>query len=157
MGGGLWSREVPSAFYSRSSSGAGFAGITFTFSAVALGALPTHAGIVWTDGVGTISFSASGPGGVFAPCSVAGFSAAGVPDGSFSGTTAEDRFFGCSDPGGISSIVISNSAGGIEMDHLQYGLVATGPPDGRVPSPMGLVLLGSGLIGMTVVRGLRRR
>lgn len=138
-------------------SGSGSAGITFTFSAAVLGALPSHAGIVWTDGAGTISFSASGPGGVLAPCSVVGFSIPGVvPDGRFDGTTAEDRFFGCSDPGGISSIFISNSSGGIEVDHLQYGLSGGGPGPG-VPAPAGLILLGSGLIGMTVARRLRRR
>ena len=64
----------------------GFAGITF--SAGVLGSLPTHAGLVWTDGGGTISFSASGPAGLLGPCSVVGFSGAGVPDGSVSGTTA---------------------------------------------------------------------
>lgn len=134
----------------------GFPGITFTFSAASLGALPTHAGIVWTDGAGTISFSASGPGGVLAPCSVVGFSDAGSPDGSVNGETAEDRFFGCSDPGGISSISISNSSGGIEVDHLQYGGPAGGPGRG-VPAPAGLILLASGLIGMTVARRLRRK
>jgi hypothetical protein len=137
----------------------GFPGITFTFSAAVLGALPSHAGIVWTDGAGTISFSASGPGGALVPCSISGFSAAGVPDGSFSGTTGEDRFFGCSDPGGISSIHIENSAGGIEVDHLQYGLIAApGPgPTPGVPGPAGLVLLGSGLIGLAATAALRRR
>jgi hypothetical protein len=138
-------------------SPSGSTGITFTFSGAVLGALPTHAGIVWTDGAGTISFSASGPGGVLAPCSVVGFSIPGVvPDGSFSGTTGEDRFFGCSDPGGISSIFISNSSGGIEVDHLQYGLLGAGPGP-SIPAPASLVLLGSGLIGMVVARGLRRR
>jgi hypothetical protein len=137
-------------------SGSGAAGIAFTFSAAILGAHPTHSGIVWTDGAGTISFSASGPGGVLAPCSVVGFSDAGSPDGSVSGTTGEDRFFGCSDPGGISSIFISNSGGGIEVDHLQYGGLGGGPGRG-VPAPATLILLGSGLIGMIVARGLRRR
>ncbi len=36
---------------------------------------------------------------------------------------AEDRFFGVYEPGGISSIALSNSSGGIEMDHIQFGLV----------------------------------
>lgn len=139
-------------------NGGGFAGITF--SAGVLGSLPTHAGLVWTDGGGTISFSASGPAGLLGPCSVVGFSGVGVPDGSVSGTTAEDRFFGCSDPGGISSIFISNSGGGIEVDHLQYGLLAAGPPPPPptgVPAPAGLILLGGGLIALVGARRLRRR
>ncbi|HET8578911.1 MAG TPA: PEP-CTERM sorting domain-containing protein [Methylomirabilota bacterium] len=137
-------------------SSSGASGITFTFSAAILGALPTHVGIVWTDGAGTISFSASGLGGALAPCTIVGYSDPGSPDGSVSGTTAEDRFFGCSDPGGISSISISNSSGGIEVDHLQYGLLGAGPGP-SVPAPASLILLGSGLICMAVARRLRRR
>jgi hypothetical protein len=102
-----------------------------------------------------LSRSASGPGGVLAPCSIAGYSNAGSPDGSVSGTTGEDRFFGCSDPGGISSIFISNSSGGIEVDHLQYGLAGAAGPS--IPAPASLILLASSLIGTSVVRGLRRR
>ena len=45
-------------------SGAGSTGITFTFDANVLGALPTQVGIVWTDGQGTTLFEAFGPGGV---------------------------------------------------------------------------------------------
>ena len=40
----------------------GAAGITFTFDTDVLGALPTSAGIVWTDGSGTTTFEAFGPG-----------------------------------------------------------------------------------------------
>ncbi|MEK7446173.1 MAG: hypothetical protein AABZ70_15050 [candidate division NC10 bacterium] len=119
-----------------------------------LGSLPTHAGLVWTDGAGTISFSASGPAGPLGPCSVVGFSGVGVPDSSILGETAEDRFFGCSDACGISSIFISNSIGGIELDHLQYGRLA--PPTG-VPAPAALILLGSGLIALVGARRLRSR
>jgi len=134
--------------------------VSFTFSSVALGGLPTHAGIVWTDGSGTISFSASGPGGVLVPCAVAGFSDAGSPDAAITGGTAEDRFFGCSDPGGISSMTISNTSGGIEIDHLQYGLFAAGPgpgPTPGVPGPAGLILLVSGLMSIAIGKRLRRR
>jgi uncharacterized repeat protein (TIGR01451 family) len=45
-----------------------------------------------------------------------------IADGSNAGTTGEDRFFGVTNVGGISAIKISNSSGGIEVDHLQYGL-----------------------------------
>src|SRR3990170_5586508 len=84
-------------------NGGGFAGITF--SAGVLGSLPTHAGLVWTDGGGTISFSASGPAGLLGPCSVVGFSGVGVPDGSISGTTGRDRLFRCRGPGGVSPLL----------------------------------------------------
>src|SRR5438552_1171896 len=104
-------------------SGSGPAGITFTFDAVALGGLPTQAGIVWTDGGGTTLFEAFGPGGV--PLGQIGPVA--IADASNFGETAEDRFFGVTNPGGISSIRISNSSGGIEVDHLQYGFFSAAP------------------------------
>jgi len=101
-------------------SGSGSAGITFTFDPVALGGFPTAAGIVWTDGEGDVSFEAfdalGGSLGTIGPVSIA--------DGSVVGTTAEDRFFGAHNPGGISAIHISNVNGGIEVDHLQYGAAA---------------------------------
>jgi hypothetical protein len=127
-------------------SGSGATGITFTFDAAALGgSLPTHAGIVWTDGSGTTLFEAFGPGlvslGTLGPFSLS--------DGSFTGGTAEDRFFGVSDLGGILAIKISNTAGGIEVDHLQYGNAAT-----VIPLPGAVWLLGSGLLGLV---GWRRR
>lgn len=103
------------SFFSQDGPG----GITFTFDAT--GGLPTHAGIVWTDGAGQVTFEAFGPGNVplltIGPVSQPGV----FPDDSISGTTAEDRFFGVADPGGISKIFISNSSGGIEVDHLQFG------------------------------------
>jgi len=96
----------------------GATGITFTFDATTLGAFPTEAGIVWTDGGGTTTFEAfdslGASLGTIGPVSIA--------DGSNSGETAEDRFFGVQFAGGISAIKISNSSGGIEVDHLQYGL-----------------------------------
>lgn len=115
-------------------SGNGAAGITFTFDATALGHLPTQVGIVWTDGAGTTLFEAFGPGGV--PLGQIGPVA--IADGTFSGTTAEDRFFGVTSPGGISAIRISNTSGGIEVDHLQYGVfgaVTPPPPATTAPVP----------------------
>ena len=105
-------------------SGNGPAGITFTFDAGVLGALPTQVGIVWTDGGGTTLFEAFGPGGV----SLGQIGPVAIADGSNSGTTAEDRFFGVINAGGISAIRISNSSGGIEVDHLQYGIFGAAPP-----------------------------
>jgi hypothetical protein len=107
--------------------GSGASGITFTFNAGVLGSLPTHAGIVWTDGGGQVTFRAFGPGGVLLG-TIGPVSGPGFPDGSFNGTTAEDRFFGVIDDNGISAIFISNSGGGIEVDHLQYGLYSGQQP-----------------------------
>ena len=112
-------------------SGSGATGITFTFDPVALGHLPTQVGIVWTDGAGTTLFEAFGPGGV--PLGTIGPVA--IADGSISGTTAEDRFFGVISAGGIESIRISNTAGGIEVDHLQYGVFGPTPVATLVPVP----------------------
>lgn len=131
-------------------SGGGNAGISFTFDAGVLGALPTDAGIVWTDGAGTTFFEAFD----FLGNSLGSIGPVAIADGSFSGTTGEDRFFGISNPGGISRIFISNNGGGIEVDHLQYGLGATVPPPSQAPEPATLALLGCGLVGLF---GMRRR
>ena len=102
----------------------GAAGITFTFDATVLGHLPTQAGIVWTDGAGTTTFEAFGPGGV----SLGQIGPVSIADGAITGETAEDRFFGVTNPAGITAIKISNTSGGIEVDHLQYGVFGAAPP-----------------------------
>ncbi len=117
-------------------NGNGAAGATFTF--VGNGPLPTAFGLVWTDGAGTITFSAVGVNGQ----SLGSFSASGFPDGSFGATTGEDRFFGVQFAGGIQSIHISNSGGGIEVDHIQYGQIAAVPE----PATWALMLGGAGLL-----------
>lgn len=97
-------------------SSPGSAGITFTFDPGLPAGLPTRAGVVWTDGAGSVTFDAFGPGGT-------GLGAIGpvdIADGSILGTTDEDRFFGVEDAAGISAIRLSNVSGGIEVDHLQY-------------------------------------
>ncbi|PYQ64581.1 MAG: hypothetical protein DMF54_14050 [Acidobacteria bacterium] len=99
-------------------SGSGATGITFTFDQTTLGAFPTEAGIVWTDGGGTTTFEAFDSLGA----SLGTIGPVAIADGSNAGTTAEDRFFGVQFAGGISAIKISNTSGGIEVDHLQYGL-----------------------------------
>lgn len=99
-------------------SGDGATGITFTFNQTTLGAFPTEVGIVWTDGGGETTFEAFGPLG--ASLGTIGPVAIATPGNS--GETDEDRFFGVTFAGGISAIKISNSSGGIEVDHLQYGL-----------------------------------
>jgi len=81
------------------------------------GALPTHVGVVWTDGMGVTTFEAFDRNnvslGVVGP----------VPLGDDTSDTAfgEDRFFGVKHDGGISHVFIANSIGGIEIDHLQFG------------------------------------
>lgn len=109
----------------------GSAGVSFTFDASILGALPTHAGVVWTDGAGTITFEAFDANNVSL-----GTLTGNHADASFSGTTAEDRFYGWENSAGISRIHIRNSSGGIEMDHLQYGVV---------PEPATMTVLAFGL------------
>jgi len=106
----------------------GAVGITFTFNATVLGHLPTQVGIVWTDGAGPTLFEAFGPGGA----SLGQIGPVAIADGAVTGETAEDRFFGVTNPAGISAIRISNASGGIEVDHLQYGVFGAAPPP---PSP----------------------
>ena len=113
----------------------------FSFNAAALGGLPTHVGVVWTDGPFNtpVTFVATTADGLAITCSVG--PVAGFANASFNGETAEDNFFGCVDPGGISKIEVFNLfGGGIEVDHLQYGLAASTP----APEPATLVLLALG-------------
>ncbi|MGZ8259608.1 MAG: PEP-CTERM sorting domain-containing protein [Caldimonas sp.] len=129
-------------------SGNGSAGVTFSFSAGVLGALPTHAGLVWTDGDGSTTFEAFDHNGVSL-----GVVTVGLANGSFNGETNEDRFFGAIDPLGISAIKISNSSGGIEIDHVQYGL-ATAVSE---PETYALMLAGLGMLGALARRRGRAR
>ncbi len=114
----------------------GFPGISFSFNAVVLGGLPTRAGIVWTDGQNPIFFEAFNAAG-----DSLGHIGTSHADGSGNGGTAEDRFYGIINDGGISRIYITSSlAGGIEVDHLQYGKA--------VPEPgvVSLIALGAGTL-----------
>jgi len=128
------------------SSGGG-AGIRFSFNAGVLSALPTSAGIVWTDGAGTITFEAFDENGVSL-----GVLNGNHANGSFNGETDEDRFYGAVNAGGISAIFISNSSGGIEVDNLQYGRERVAA---AAPEPATLAILGLGLAGLGFMR--RRR
>ena len=128
----------------RSFFGAGSTGFTFTFDETALGAFPTVAGIVWTDGAefNEVTFQAWDAFGV----SLGVIVAPNIGDGNFLSGTAEDRFFGVSNDTGISRIRIFNSAmtgsgSGIEADHLQYGAAQLQ----AVPEPATLLLFGTGL------------
>lgn len=126
-------------------SGAGSTGITFTFAAPV-----TAAGLVWTDGAGAVDFEAFAPDGTSLG-SLGPFDDVGFPGGAFSGQTDEDRFFGVTNAAGIGSIFIRNTFGGIEVDHVQYGDLAT---SAAIPLPGGLPLY---LGAMIVVGGFLRR
>ena len=127
---------------------------TFTFDANVLGTLPTHAGIVWTDGSpqGLVTFEAFDENGISL-----GSTSAVLGDFSFFGTTAEDRFFGATNPGGISKIFITDNGtpNDVDLDHLQYGsnLGSAAVPEATSLAVWGLI----GLAGVSVVllrRGL---
>lgn len=122
--------------------------MTFTFDPIELGSLPTHAGIVWTDGTpnGLVTFEAYDQNG-----QSLGTVSGNLGDSSFFGTTAEDRFFGAIHPSGISRIFITDngSANHLEVDHLQYGQF--------VPEPSNVVLLSVGLLTLLYWRITRQR
>jgi hypothetical protein len=117
--------------------------ITLTFDAIALGSLPTAAGLVWTDGNNPITFEAFDQNGISLGTIVGNHA-----DGSFSGTTDEDRFYGATNSGGISRLVISNPPG-IEIDHIQYGL---GAATTAIPEPVTFSIFGAGLLGAAALR-----
>jgi hypothetical protein len=106
-------------------------------------------GVVWTDGAGDITFEAFDENGI---------SLGTVPgshaDGSVNGTIEDDRFYGATNAGGISAVRISNTSGGIEVDHLQYGgpLTVVG-----TPFPGSLILVGAGLAAFGAARVARRK
>jgi len=109
--------------------------VTITFNGAVL---PTAFGVVWTDGSGDVTFSAKdGDGNVLGTIVRGGF-----PDGSISGTTAEDRFFGVQSAGGIKSIFVSEG-GAIELDHFQYGAMPVAVPE---PATWAFVLTGIGMM-----------
>jgi hypothetical protein len=126
--------------------------IRFYFDEETLGYLPTHVGLVCTDGFDQLRFEAYGRNAEW----LGTLTLNGFGDGVFDGGTAEDRFFGVIDLRGISEIRLteanlgSGSGGAPQIDHLQYGTL--------VPEPPGflLALCGAGL-GITMARLLRSR
>jgi hypothetical protein len=114
----------------------GSVGIRVTFNADELGALPTFAGLVWTDGgFGcSITFEAFDEHGA----SLGTIVKDNAGDFSFSGTTAEDRFCGVKYDAGISAIRMLNNTNAIEIDHIQYGgLPPQDPPPECYPDCTG--------------------
>jgi hypothetical protein len=111
------------------------------------GDLPNHAGLVWTDGTqgSTYRFEAFDGSGAI----ITSFDIEGLGDSTHDGNTAEDRFIGISDIGGIASISLTrvDGAGGFEFDHVQYGFAP-------IPTPGALALLAcAGLFGTRRRRG----
>ena len=121
---------------------------SFILSAAVLGSLPTHVGLVWTDGLpsGNVSVEAFDNNSLSL-----GVISQLLADGSAFGGTSEDRFFGFTNAAGISRISITtpNTA---ELDHLQYGLASVG----QVPEPGTVALVALGLM-MAGVGVLTRR
>ena len=96
--------------------------VTFTFPAPV-----THAGYVWTDGIvgESTTFEAFGPGMVSLgtiPSVIVGLASPPADP------TAEDTFFGASDPNGIIAIRISQVTDGLELDHIQFCNQPLQPP-----------------------------
>jgi len=124
--------------------------LTITFDPVALGGLPTQAGVVWTDvGFGggffaNVTFEVFGPGGI----SLGTIGPIVLGDGLGQGQTGEDRFFGIFNSTGISHIRIVTDNGDWEIDHIQYGFGEPVPE----PSVFGLFGLATAAVGI-----LRRR
>lgn len=142
----------------RSWFGGGATGFVFTFNAGTLGVLPTHVGIVWTDGAAfnEVTFQVFDAMGALADTIVA----PNIGDGNFLSGTAEDRFFGAIDAGGISAIrifnsVLSGGGSGIEVDHLQYGNGVVAPV--AEPAALGVLGLGLAALGLAGAGGARRR
>lgn len=135
------------------SGSAGPSTITFTFNAGVLGQYPTHAGIVFTDiglsttgnGTGFVTFEAFDSLGI--SLGTLGPNASG--DGAKNGGTAEDRFYGVINSGGISKILIAMNSHDAELDHLQYGFT--------VPEPASWLLAGVGLVCLAAWKKCRRR
>ena len=105
---------------------------TLQFDPNVLGGYPTRVGVVWTDGGqgATTTIEAFDPFGVSFGAQTYSFA-----DNSITGETAEDCFVGVVHPGGISKLVISNAAGGIELDHIQYGFDLRFAPT-PIPTPI---------------------
>lgn len=124
--------------------------MTFSFNASILGEFPTHVGLVFTDGTpnNLYTFTAFDKNGISL-----GSVLAILGDNSFSGTTAEDRFFGAINAGGISRIFITDNDGvnTLAVDHLQYGVAAP------VPEPATMLLLGTGIAGLASTRLKRKK
>jgi hypothetical protein len=110
----------------------GVKSITFAFNKNVLGALPTHAGLVFTDvrsgwvGGDYVTFEAFDKNGN----SLGLYGPFQLDNGYVTGETGEDRFFGVINTGGISAIKMSmDISNNWECDYLQYGGRKVGRPN----------------------------
>jgi hypothetical protein len=143
---------------------AGTSTTTFTFNAGVLGQFPTHAGIVFTDigislttqpenrpgdrnGRGFLTFRAFDPLGNL----LGSIGPEDVGDYFKAGSTADDRFFGVFDSGGISRIEIFMDSHDAEFDHLQYGFTRQVTAEAPEPASL-LVWTGLGLVAVPRTR-----
>lgn len=110
---------------------------------------PTAFGLVWTDGATAINVTVSATAADGS--SLGSVTYSGIGDGSNGATTAEDRFLGVQFAGGVKSLTVVNSGGGIEVDHLQYGVMAA------VPEPGTWALMVIGMLALGPLVGRRRR
>jgi hypothetical protein len=106
-------------------TGNGGSGIEYTFSSAVLGALPTHAGIVWTDLSNAADVFLEAFDGSNASLGI--LAAGDLNDGVSTSETAEDRFLGWTHPAGILRIRVYQSGSDMEVDHLQYGILVPEP------------------------------
>ncbi len=132
--------------------------ITFSFSAAALGSLPTVVGLAFTDvgqlttvGIPCCRSDASFEAFDELGASLGMFKIANFGDGFVNGSTAEDRFVAVRHAGGISSFKVGFAdSTDWEVDHLFYARDAAG-----VPEPTTLALAALGLLAAGAQR--RRR
>ena len=98
--------------------------LTLQFANGPLGGYPTRVAFVWTDGNPntTLQITATNPQNI----SVVQFYT-GLGDGSFSGTTVDDRFIGIDRPAGVSQLRIDSFGSPIEIDHVQYSAPSLAP------------------------------
>ncbi len=120
----------------------GIEGFSISFDEEALGGLPGQVGFAWTDGNTEGLFRLE----AFDSHNVSVFEVV-LGNLTHKGTTEEDRFIGVEFVGGISSLFLSTTFGGIEIDHIQYASI--------VPLPAPLALGLAGLAGIVVVRRKR--
>ncbi len=120
--------------------------LIITFDQEVLGALPTIAGLVWTDGNpnAVVTVTALGIEG-----ETLGELTLTIGDGIHDGSTAADRFMGAQFSQGIYQLVITASVGGLEIDHVQMGFEGV-----IIPLPPALAL---GVAGLGLVAVRRRR
>src|SRR5262249_24822607 len=105
--------------------------ISFVFDPVSLpgGRLPTYVGIVVTDVLvnSNMTFQA------FRGAAALGNPVTALQRAEGKGFTAQDRFYGWADPGGIERVVFTAlSTSDWALDHLQYGRQAPRCGDGTV-------------------------